>query len=129
VPAGLSDTTWKWKVNVPGRILAIAGHVHDSGTNIYAVDETTRQVLCNSVASYEKKGPYVDMDGMSHVARMSGCLGNPVATINRGDQVTLHAVYHSPTAQDGVMGIMLGYVAPPATHRLGLLHFLQVLVP
>ena len=120
IPAGQSDTTWNWKADIPGHIVAMGGHLHDTGTHIYAVDDTTGQVLCNSIASYGLSKSYVDMDGMEHVSRMSGCFGDPVATVNMGDKITLHALYDSPQPQQDVMGIMLAYIAPARSAPSGL---------
>jgi hypothetical protein len=78
IPAGFSDTTWTWKANVPGTVVAIGGHVHDSGTNIYAVDRTTGALLCDSRASYGTLPAYIDMDGMAHLSHMTTCSGTQV---------------------------------------------------
>ncbi len=112
VPAGHSDTHWDWNVNVPGRIVAIGGHVHTEGMGmgIEATNETTGQSICNSVATYGGSPEYVDMMGMEWISDMSRCIADPVATVARGDTVRIHSEYHAPEPTDGVMGIMIGYI-------------------
>ena len=111
IPAGHSDTHWDWNVNVPGRVVAIGGHVHTEGMGmgIEATNETTGQSICNSVATYGGPG-YVDMMGMEWISDMSRCIAEPVATVARGDRVRIHSEYHSPEPRDDVMGIMIGYI-------------------
>jgi Stress up-regulated Nod 19 len=115
VPNGLSDTHYDWTVNVPGKIVAAAGHIHDHGVNIELTNESTGGTrICNSVAGYGGTG-YVTPDGRSHVSSMTTCVGNPVATVSSGQRVRLHAIYDVPATHhpiDDAMGIALAYIAP-----------------
>lgn len=115
VPVGLSDTHYDWTVNVPGKIVATAGHIHDHGVNIELTNQSTGgSLICNSVAGYGGPG-YVTPDGRSHVSSMSACYGNPVANVSTGQTVRLHAIYNVPAghhAIDDAMGIALAYIAP-----------------
>lgn len=113
IPSGLSDTHWDWTVNVPGHIVAIAGHIHTEGhgVRIEATDETTSTPICNSVATYGGTPEYIDMEGNPYISSMSGCLGDPVATVASGDVVRLHSIYENPgPPTSGVMGIMIAYI-------------------
>lgn len=112
IPAGVSDSHWDWNVNVPGRIVAIGGHVHTEGhgVRIEARNETTGQSICNSVAGYGESAEYIDMMGEPWLSSMSTCIANPVATISSGQRVRIHSVYDSPEPRDDVMGIMIAFV-------------------
>jgi hypothetical protein len=115
VPVGLSDTHYDWTVNVPGKIVATAGHIHDHGVNIELTNQSTGgSLICNSVAGYGGTG-YVTSDGRSHVSSMSACYGNPVANVSTGQVVRLHGIYNVPSthpAIDDAMAIALAYIAP-----------------
>lgn len=113
VPSGVSDTHWDWKVNVPGHMVAMGGHVHTEshGLRIEATNQTTGASICNSVATYGGTPDYFDMDGMPWISSMSTCIADPVATVASGDVVRIHSVYDNPGPPDpGAMGIMLAYV-------------------
>jgi hypothetical protein len=114
IPAGFSDTHWDWRVNVPGDVLAIAGHVHTDGhgVRIAATVVGTKQRICNSVATYGGPTEYYDMDGMPYISNMSSCLATPVITLSQGQTVRLHSIYNSPEARNDVMGIMIAYIHP-----------------
>jgi hypothetical protein len=109
IPAGKSDTHWDFEVTpeLEGGIVAIGGHVHNDGIRIELTNETRGESICNSVAGYGTISAY-----MGNIESMTGCVGEPVATIRAGDVLRLHSVYDSLGEQHDVMGIMLGYVAP-----------------
>lgn len=113
VPEGLSDTHYDWKATIGGKLIAAAGHIHDHGVNIELTDKTAGEaLLCNSVAGYGGPG-YETPDGRKHVSSMSTCIGNPVATITKGNTLRLHAIYNVPAghmAVDDAMGIMIAYI-------------------
>jgi hypothetical protein len=49
------------------------------------------------------------------VSSMSTCIGNPVATITKGQKLRLHAIYNVPAEHhpiDDAMGIMIAYINP-----------------
>lgn len=91
-----------------GRLVAIGGHLHDHGTHISATDTTTGQLLCDAAAGYDNDPSY-----MGHIDSVGGCLGRSVGTLNAGDNLELRSSYDAPEAIPDVMGIMVGYVAPP----------------
>ena len=106
IPAGFSDTHWDWNVNVPGNVVAAAGHVHGHGI---AVEATTKShggaSICRSVAT-------PDPTNVHSILSMSTCAGDPLARIERGELVRLHSIYQSSHEAHDVMGIMLLYVHP-----------------
>jgi hypothetical protein len=115
VPIGPSDSHYDWTVNVPGRVIAAAGHIHDHGIRIELTNESTGGTsICNSVAGYGGPG-YVTPDGRTHISSMTTCLGNPITTIARNQRIRLHALYDVPVGHhpvDDAMGIALMYVSP-----------------
>lgn len=113
VPEGLSDTHYDWKASIGGKLIAAAGHIHDHGVNIELTNKSAGEsLLCNSVAGYGGPG-YETPDGRKHVSSMSLCTGNPIATVNKGETLRLHAIYNVPAghmAVDDAMGIMIAYL-------------------
>jgi len=106
IPAGYSDTHRDWSVNVPGRLVAMLGHVHGYGVAVEATNRSQGGAsLCRSNATLDPMDPTMVMS-------MSTCSGDPLAVLHRGDVVRLHSMYNSPVAENNVMGIMLGYVNP-----------------
>ena len=104
IPAGISDTHRDWSVTVPGKVVAMLGHVHGHGVAVEATNESRGGAsICRSVAT-------LDPMNVHSVAAMSTCTGDPVATVAQGDLVRLHSEYNSTHAADDVMGIMLGYI-------------------
>jgi hypothetical protein len=106
IPAGYSDTHWDWTVNVPGKVVAMIGHVHGHGVAVEATNESRGGAsICRSVAT-------LDPADVHSVLAMSTCTGDPLARVRQGDIVRLHSEYNSSHAADDVMGIMLGYINP-----------------
>ena len=101
IPAGYSDTHWNWTVNVPGAVVAMAGHVHGHGVAV----EATRggKSICRSVATLDPADPH-------RVMAMSTCTGDPLIRLKAGQVVRLHSEYNSTHAAHDVMGIMLAYI-------------------
>jgi hypothetical protein len=106
IPAGYSDTHRDWRVNVPGDLVAMIGHVHGHGVAVEATNESRGgALLCRSEATLDPMDAHM-------VLSMSTCRGSPIATLREGETVRLHSIYNSPHAADDVMGIMLGYIRP-----------------
>jgi hypothetical protein len=106
IPAGPSDTHRDWKATVPGKVVAMIGHVHGHGVAVEATNQSRGgQSICRSVAT-------LDPDDAHSVMAMSTCVRDPLATLAYGDVIRLHSEYNSTHAATDVMGIMLGYVNP-----------------
>lgn len=116
VPLGRSDTHTEISAPIGGRIIAIAGHIHDHGVNVELTNRSSGEAsICSSVARYGETPDYITPDGRRHVSSMNVCRGNPVATIRARDRLRLHTIYDVPAehpAIDDAMGIMLAFVAP-----------------
>lgn len=120
VPAGQSTREWTWTVNRPGALAVIGGHTHANdagggGTNVTITNETTGELLCDSVAGLGETGMYTDMMGRDWLSSMSKCGGeddyDPVGMLDTGDQVTITGHYDQSEAWSNQMGIAIGYVA------------------
>jgi hypothetical protein len=111
IPAGYSDTHWTWTVNVPGKMVAMLGHVHGHGVAVSAIKGTALEphdsasTICRSEAT-------LDPMDVHSVLKMSTCTGDPLAVLTQGQKVTLHSEYNSTHPATDVMGIMLGYINP-----------------
>ncbi len=106
IPAGYSDTHWNWTVNVPGKVVAMIGHLHGHGVAVEATNESTGGTsICRSNAT-------LDPMDVHRVLAMSACTGDPLAVVGQGQTVRLHSMYNSTHPADDVMGIMLGYINP-----------------
>lgn len=112
---GLSDTHYDWKASFGGKLIAAAGHIHDHGVNIEVTNESTKTLLCNSVATTGGTGYVTHSDGRKHVSGMNVCTGNPISTIAKGNTIRLHSIYNIPEGHHAVedaMGIALIYINP-----------------
>lgn len=105
IPAGPSHTIWTWKSTLRGDIVAVGGHVHDQGVSITLSNATRHEKICESVAGYAGGSHHE-----GHVESMSTCVGDPLATVRRGDDLALDSYYHSDRPDDTVMGIMIAYL-------------------
>ncbi len=116
VPNGFSDTHRDIRSPITGNVIAAAGHIHDHGVNVELTNNSSGEALiCNSVAGYSRTGGYETPDGRSHVADMSTCIRDPVASIRSGNMLRLHTIYEVPAGHheiDDAMGIMLTWVDP-----------------
>jgi hypothetical protein len=116
VPIGFSDTHREIRAPSGGRLIAMAGHIHDHGLK----DELTNQsrseaLICSSVARSGETEAYVSPEGRLSISSMSTCVGNPYATIGSGDTLRLHVQYEVPVGHPAIndaMGIMIGFIAP-----------------
>ncbi|MEO5876302.1 MAG: hypothetical protein ABIS86_21860 [Streptosporangiaceae bacterium] len=105
VPAGPSSRTWGWTATTGGKIVFANGHQHAGGVHVKATDDTAQALICDSAAEYDTMG------GMRTIVKMGTCAGDRLATVRRGDRVSVTSYYDSPTAQSDVMGIVHAYLA------------------
>ncbi|RAY11795.1 hypothetical protein DPM19_27825 [Actinomadura craniellae] len=111
VPAGENVKTWDWTSSISGKLIAIGGHVHHGGHSVKLTNATTGQLYCDSVARSGETPEFIDMHGNKEISSMTTCLGDPVATINKGDRLRISAKYVSDHGHKNVMGIMIGWLA------------------
>jgi len=106
IPYLYSDTHWDWNVNVPGDVMAAAGHIHGHGIAVEATNESQGGAsICRSEAQSDPMNAHL-------IRSMSTCTADtgPLAHVNLGDTVRLHSEYQSTHPADDVMGIMLAYI-------------------
>lgn len=139
LPHGYSDTEWDWTSTISGKVMALAGHVHDNGLSIAAENVTRGKEICTSLAGYPEDSmfgpavpgsgsdplhptdwwhmtagdhPDVDLESyQGHVAGATGCM--PREWIREGDTIRLHTQYgvgDHGHGHGGQMGIMVAYV-------------------
>ena len=122
---GSFSFTYDWRVDNPGRILGVGGHLHDGGSHISITNASTGKLICNSVAGYGGPGyesdhgqehnheehdhstpPTTDGHGHTdedharmHLSSMSQCVAPnkdaPLGTILRGQTLRLKAFYNT----------------------------------
>lgn len=113
LPEGESERTYDWTVNRPGRVIGIGGHVHDGGINIATRNQTTGEMICDSVATYGGDPLYTGHHGEEHLSGMSVCTGTgdePVATLAQGQRVRMTGRYDMPAPVTDQMGIVIMYI-------------------
>jgi hypothetical protein len=113
-PVGLSDLHRDIRSPISGDVVAAAGHIHDHGIRVELTNNSSSEAsICNSVATTSNTGGYQTPDGRSHIADMSVCVRDPVATIRSGNNLRLHTIYEVSEAHgaiDDAMGIMIAWV-------------------
>jgi hypothetical protein len=95
--------SWSFVMPEGGKFVALAGHLHDGGIRLRLVNETSGERVFTSRAVYQYHWDLLAMTTYSEAA------GKPV---NPGDELRLTAVYDDDHAWRGVMGIMIGALAP-----------------
>jgi hypothetical protein len=118
-----------WPVAVPGRVMGLAGHVHDGATRIILRNVTTGEVLCDAKAYYggpgfegPEGGGGHEHGGASHpemhVSAVDQCVSRsidrPLAIVEKGQQVEVEAFYdsdlHAQMPGEDIMGVYIMYV-------------------
>jgi hypothetical protein len=134
-PAGTGVYSRKntWTVTTPGRIMGLAGHLHDGATHITLRNVTTGQLLCDSQAQYG--GPGFEEPGGGHggdhggdhggghgsgvhLSALTQCvsqaLDHPLAVIQAGQVLEIEAFYdadaHPQVPGEEIMGVFIMYV-------------------
>jgi hypothetical protein len=115
MPAGPSTRSWTWNVNRPGDIIGIGGHLHGGGINVEIKNDSTGELICDSVAGYGETPMYIDHHGNEWLSSMSTCGGASepgfASPVSNGQRVTMTGHYDMPEAVDDQMGIVIAYVA------------------
>lgn len=108
LPAGASQRSWEGSPAVPGRILALGGHMHRYGTRILLEDVTAGVELWDGVPDTAPDGEIRSVPRGQFLTR----LGIPLDTAHTY-RVTVF--YENPTGQtipDGAMGTIAGVFKP-----------------
>jgi hypothetical protein len=88
IPAGFSDTHWDWAVNVPGKVVAMFGHIHGHGVAVEATSaradvsalDLRDPILRWSAKPRESCGEVPELPGLGHDAhpgKLVGLAGHP----------------------------------------------------
>jgi hypothetical protein len=110
VPPGRSSRSYEGSPAVPGTIVAIGGHLHEYGTRLEFVDETTGRVIYRGAPRTDSTGDVVGMP----VARLYG-LFHLGAHIDPSHRYRVSAYYDNPTGDtipEGGMGVVGGLFVP-----------------
>ncbi|MGH2806494.1 MAG: hypothetical protein ACRDKT_04380 [Actinomycetota bacterium] len=106
---------WSYTMPESGRFITMGGHLHDGGKRLVLRNRTTGSTIFTSKAIYGLRG---DPWYLTQMTAMSGLPGVPVTA---GDELMLTSVYDSTHrlrnpdwSWRDVMGIMVGYLAPPS---------------
>lgn len=113
LPPGRSVFTWEGSPAIPGRILAIGGHLHEYGVELELMDVTTRTRLWQGLPSYDDAGK------LTHVTvevfdEESAIVLDPTHTYR------IVARYRNPTPNtlySGGMGVLGGVFLPDEAAR------------
>jgi hypothetical protein len=110
LPPGPSSRSWEGSPAIPGRILAVGGHLHDRGVRLVWEDLTTRKVIWDARPIRDSLGIVVGMP----VGRLYKRFGVRVEPSHR---YRLTAYYENPTQDtlyQGGMGVVGGLFRPGA---------------
>jgi hypothetical protein len=113
LPAGHSEKSWEGRPAVPGRILAIGGHLHEYGVALRVEDVTAGRLLWGTTPVTDAAGQIVAIPNKTFWWR----LGVPLYP-DHTYRVT--AVYDNPTGRtirDGAMGAVAGVFLPADMDR------------
>ncbi len=112
-PGSTYSQSADFKVNEPGRIVAVGGHVHGGGVSLNLTNATCGQSLFTSWPTWGLKTPLpvLHETGPAHTSSFTSADGIPFSA---GDTLRLTATYDDSLPHTRVMGIMIAYVAPGA---------------
>ncbi len=108
LPPGRSEQSWEGVPVVSGRILAVAGHLHDHAVELRFENVTRGKLLWRSSPIRDARGHVVGMPQSFFLWR----LGLP---LHAGERYRLTAIYDNPTGDvipDGGMGTLGGVILP-----------------
>ncbi|MGP3948966.1 hypothetical protein [Streptomyces sp. 7N604] len=111
-PQGVSEKTRRWRSTISGNLVHMRGHLHHAGHSVWTDNLTTGEPLCTIVAEEGGSPEFIDPHGHTEISDMPPCSGEPLGTIERGDVLQITSRYEiNGHSHDGVMGIMVGWVA------------------
>jgi hypothetical protein len=107
---------WSYTMPEAGRFINMGGHLHDGGKRLVLRNETTGSHIYTSKAIYGMRNEPWYLTQMTATSEPQGI------TVAAGDQLVLTSVYDSTHrlkrfprySWRDVMGIMVGYLAPPS---------------
>lgn len=108
LPPGRSQQSWEGSPAVPGRILALGGHMHRYGTRIRLEDVTANRIVWDGVPEYAADGSIASMPRDHFLTR----LGIP---LDPAHVYRVTAFYDNPTGRTipaGAMGTIAGVFKP-----------------
>jgi hypothetical protein len=113
LPPGHSEKSWEGRPAVPGRILAVGGHLHEYGVALRVDDVTANRVVWKTAPDTDAAGQIADIPNTKFWWRLGDRL-SPDHTY----RVT--AVYENPTGRTiplGAMGAVAGVFLPDDMDR------------
>ena len=108
LPAGRSSKSWEGRPGVPGRVIALGGHMHKYGTLLRFEDVTANKVIWEAKPILDEAGNVIGMPRKFFLTRL-GIPLNPSHTY----RVTVE--YDNPTGREiehGAMGTLGGVMVP-----------------
>ncbi len=112
VPEGTSEESDLWRSTVTGDLVHMRGHLHHAGHSLWTVNLSDRgRTLCHITAEEGGTPEFIDLNGHGEISDMPPCSGG-LGRIERGDLLRTTARYAVPGhTHEGVMGIMVGWIA------------------
>lgn len=108
LPPGRSERSWEGVPVVSGRILALAGHLHDHAVELRFENVTRGEVVWSSSPVLDEAGRVVRMPQSFYLHRLG-------VRLHAGETYRLTAVYENPTGAlipNGGMGALGGILVP-----------------
>ncbi|MGQ0815764.1 MAG: hypothetical protein ACT4O1_15110 [Gemmatimonadota bacterium] len=108
LPPGRSSRSWEGSPAIPGRIIALGGHMHKYGVALRFENVTTGKILWEAKPAVDDSGSVIGMPRKSFLWRL-GVQMNPAHTYR------LTAEYDNPTGEtieNGAMGTLGGIFVP-----------------
>lgn len=108
---GDSTDSNTWTSDRSGDLVYARGHLHHAGHSLW-VENTTRDTeMCHIEAEEGGSPEFIDMEGHGQISDMPPCSGD-LGRIEEGDVLETSSRYVAEGhSHDGVMGIMVGYLA------------------
>jgi hypothetical protein len=115
LPPGRSVRTYEFSVPVGGRLLGLAGHLHDYGVAVRLEDAETGEVLAEVAGIRDEEGRILNVE-QKVLRRLRGLLDASVR-LEAGHRYRVMGIYENPlptTIPAGAMAHMVGIFEPDA---------------